>query len=449
MMMRTPAWAAIALAASTALGSGLVHAQGAQTGKALAPLTATPVRPSPINALPAEPDEQNLEQQEAMNPPDPTLNAQLAALGRQPPPNLAAPVPAAPLPVEMAQAQPAAPPAPPPTQAAADPAAGAQAPQGPTVAIARRFVDAAGAFERYMRLASAIHADFGGDAAVMQALDTGAAYEQTQLEEGAVAYGALAALQDPAFVRSLASLTPDPNARLAVASQLVADPGAVMQVPGANRAAARVSLAVGRLGASLYASGAAVKQAAYDIQHQAWSRGAGGGAPGAELAHIKSASATRVALRNEDTASLMTSLVAMRQSAEPGGDATRIAQGPPSPVTTRALALAALAVLGEADEAHADQVSALLADPKSAECVKMARLNLYQCLSVAGTEYENVFCLGQHAMMDTAQCVVTASGWRPATSPGSVAVPIAMPAPEAPPAPVLVPVALAAAPGGQ
>jgi hypothetical protein len=232
-----------------------------------------------------------------------------------------------------------------------------------------------------------------------------------------------------------------------------------MQVPGARRAAARVALAVGRLGASLYASGAAVKQAAYDIQHQAWSRGAGGGVPGAELAHIKSISAARVALKSEDTTSLMSSLVAMRQSAQAGGEAggeagveaaqAQIAQGPPSPITTRALALAALAVLGEADEAHADQVSALLADAKSAECVKMARLNLYQCLSVAGTEYENVFCLGQHAMMDTAQCVVTASGWRPATSPGSVAVPIAMPAPEAAPAPVLVPVALAAAPGGQ
>jgi hypothetical protein len=77
----------------------------------------------------------------------------------------------------------------------------------------------------------------------------------------------------------------------------------------------------------------------------------------------------------------------------------------------------------------------------------MARLSLYECLSVAGPQYENVFCLGQHAMMDTAQCVVTASGWRPAISPGSVAVPVAMPAPEPQPAPVMVPVALAAAPG--
>ena len=39
----------------------------------------------------------------------------------------------------------------------------------------------------------------------------------------------------------------------------------------------------------------------------------------------------------------------------------------------------------------------------------MAKLNYFQCLSVAGPHYEDVFCLGKHAIGDTAQCVVEAA----------------------------------------
>ena len=317
------------------------------------------------------------------------------------------------------------------------------APSGPSVAIARRIIDAAGAFDHYMRQAAGIHADFAGGEAVSRALETGATYEQTQIEEGAVAFAALAALQEPEFVQTLNELSPDPAARAAVARQLVEEPEAVMQTPGAARAAARAAGVIGQMGGSLFASGAAVKQAAYDVQHQPWSRAAIQ-APEVELAHIKSQSNARFMLKADDTAALMTTLVALRKS----GEGAVMPDGPVSPLVARSLALAALAVLGQADEAHADQVETLLVEAKTADCVKMARLNLYQCLSVAGPQYENLFCLGQHAMMDTAQCVVKGSGYAPAVIAGSVPVPIAtVPAAEGPP-PVLVPVALGS-PGGQ
>jgi hypothetical protein len=41
-------------------------------------------------------------------------------------------------------------------------------------------------------------------------------------------------------------------------------------------------------------------------------------------------------------------------------------------------------------------------------CLRMAKLNLYQCLASAGPHYEDIYCLGQHAMMETAQCVTEA-----------------------------------------
>jgi hypothetical protein len=411
----------VMLALSGVAGAALTAGPAAaQAGKALPPLKASLVRPSPIHVLPVDAaDDAGLEQAEAMAVPAvSTLNAQYASLTTAPPPALAAT----------------------PAEAPADqPEAAAAPPPGPSVAIARRIIDAAGAFNHYMRQASAIRATFGDGEAVTRALETGATYEQTQIEAGAIAYGALAALQEPSFVATLSELAPDPAAREAVIRQLIAEPEAVMQAPGARRAAARAAGAIGQMGGSLFTSGAAVKQAAYDVQHQAWSRTAIL-APQVELARIKSQSAARFALKSEDTAALMNALVASRSSGE-----SAVVDGPVSPMVAHALALAALAVMGGADEAHADQIAPLLTEAKSAECVKMARLNLYQCLSVAGPEYEDVFCLGQHAMIDTAQCVVQASGYAAPVAPGSVAVPVAG-APESPPA-VMVPIALAAAPG--
>jgi hypothetical protein len=430
-----------AIALTGLLGATFAAGAASAQQKTLAPLSATPVRPSPIHLIPSDGDAGDTqggpgpEQQAAMAEPT-TLNAQYASLTQQ--------VAASPAAVQaaMAAAQPAT----------ADLQAQAPTqnppPNTPSVAIARRVIDAAGAFERYMRTAAAIHADFGDGEAVTRALETGATYDQGQLEAGAVAYAALMALQEPTFVHTLSQLSPDPTARMAVARQLVAEPEAVMQAPGARLAAARAATVIGRMGGSLYASGAAVKQAAYDVQHQAWSRAAIL-APQAELAKIKTQSTTPVALKSEDTASLITSLVAMRRSSEtPMGPS-----GPVSPLVARGLALAALAIMGQADEDHAEQIAPLLVEARSADCVKTARLALYECLSVAGPQYENVFCLGQHAMMDTGQCVVKAAGWTTPTTvagAGSVAVPIAAQAaaPAAPP-PVMVPVALASeAPAG-
>ena len=70
----------------------------------------------------------------------------------------------------------------------------------------------------------------------------------------------------------------------------------------------------------------------------------------------------------------------------------------------RGVAVAALSVLGEDGKAHA-----LMSEPRAGMCLKMAKLNLYQCLASAGPHYEDIYCLGQHAMIDTGQCMVDAT----------------------------------------
>ncbi|WP_174301646.1 hypothetical protein [Caulobacter sp. S45] len=278
--------------------------------------------------------------------------------------------------------------------------------QPTSVALARAAVESAQGFADYMQRASAMRPDYVDAAGVSRALRAGGVYEAGQLQEGAVAYVALAALQDRAFVAAVGELGRDPQVRPALVLKLAADPRAVLQTRGADAAALRAAAALGRLGGSLYGSGAAVKQSAYDIQHSAWSK-VSVVEPEATLAEIKTRSTVREALAADRGQAMIASLVRLRQ----GGGAD--GSGKLTPVVARGLTLAALAVLGEAGEEHADRVQALLTEASSAQCLKMARLNLYQCLSVAGPNYEDVFCLGQHAMMETARCVADASGWSP------------------------------------
>ena len=74
-------------------------------------------------------------------------------------------------------------------------------------------------------------------------------------------------------------------------------------------------------------------------------------------------------------------------------------------IEARSLALAAESILGHARGADRDRLTPLLTETDSAFWLKMAKLNLYQCMAVAGPQYEDMFCLGQHALYDTGQCV--------------------------------------------
>jgi hypothetical protein len=182
-----------------------------------------------------------------------------------------------------------------------------------------------------------------------------------------------------------------------------------------------------RQGDGLMTAGTKVKQSAYDVQHSAWSKDDVQN-PDVRLAGVKTLSATRLAPAREETDKLLKVVLAEQAAAAYAED------GQPSPVVSRGLALAAIAVLGQAGEDSADRLAPLLAEEKDGECLKMAKLNLFQCLAVAGPHYEDIFCLGQHAMMDTAQCVIAASGApRPAIMTASAAVsPTAAPVTAAP-----------------
>ncbi len=299
--------------------------------------------------------------------------------------------------------------------------------EAPGVSLAQDVVAAASAFETYTRGAGAISpAAFTDGEGVAGALKAGAAYKAEQFEAGMIAYGAIAALQEPTFLEGVRRAARE-TSREALVERLLASPESVVEIEGVGLAAARAQTALQGRGAPLAVAGRSVKQSAYDIQRQTWSKGAVADNAG-RLARVKQLSATVFTPGRDDAGRLI--------QAATGAGGGGFAEGGRvfTPVTVRSAALAALAVLDAAGDADVARLAPVLSERKANFCMKIAKLNLYQCLAVAGPHYEDVFCLGQHALIDTAQCVNDAAG---------AGLPAPAVAPQAPPRPqgFVIPVA--------
>ena len=272
-------------------------------------------------------------------------------------------------------------------------------PQG-DVGLPGEIVAAASAFDAYMDHAGTINGRFKDGDGVHRGLRAGVSYEMTQFEEGMIAYGAIIAVRDQPFDEGVERANRRFGGSRALAQRLLEDPGEVMEIDGAADAARQVSAALERRAALVTSAGRSVKQAAYDVQHQAWSK-LNVSNPSGRLAEAKALSSTRFVATNEDDARGMRSEL----NAPPAnGREDQI-----SPVIVRSLALAAEAVLGQTKAEDAPRLRPLLTEGDGAFCLNMAKLNLYQCLAVAGPQYEDLFCLGQHALIDTGECVTKAA----------------------------------------
>jgi hypothetical protein len=246
---------------------------------------------------------------------------------------------------------------------------------------------------------------FGGPDAVASSLRIGVAYEPEQFRHGAVAYAAIAALQDAAFVNAVRAAGPTPELRYAIVRQIYADPKNVLAFKDAATAAGLAKRALTEDGMKLFTGGDAVRRAAYDIQHQPWSLQEVANRDQREGA-VKMLSASR-RLAPEDELASLNHVIA---SAGTPGAQLDSAPPPYSPLVIRAVALAALAAVGHAGDEAADHLSWLSDDYFADHCLAEAKLALFECLAVARPNYEDVFCLGQHALKDTGACTVQAAG---------------------------------------
>ncbi|MBI5941726.1 MAG: hypothetical protein HY859_15020 [Caulobacterales bacterium] len=285
-------------------------------------------------------------------------------------------------------------------------------PPPPPITLAPRLIEEASAWRGYMARANAISPDFQNGEQIQTSLRTAAAYEPKQFLRGAVAWAAIVALQDPTFVAELRKVAADPAARLAMRDQLIANPNMATILPGADSAAGLIMQALGNEGSRMVVNGRAVKQAAYTVQHSAWSKISVPDREGRLIA-AKSLSATPM-LGDAADVMLLQQASTGPAAATPLGLTPAAAPPPWSPIVVRGLTLAALAAIGEGGDANFDAITTLSAEPNAAYCLNMAKLNLYQCLAVSKPQYEDIFCLGQHILIDTGACMVK---WTGATMP--------------------------------
>ena len=279
-------------------------------------------------------------------------------------------------------------------------------PPPPAVSLSPRVIEQASAYRAYIaRTTGTISPAFTDGEHVAQSLKTAEAYEPGQLLRGAIAYGAVVALQDQAFVAGVRKYAGDAEQRRTVAYEIMKDPAYAVGFSGSDSAAGLVMTALGDDGRRLLELGRSVKQAAYDVQHSPWSKA---DVPGrdARLALAKQLSTTPLLGETAETARLQLAVT----GGTPMGLTGQTATPPYTPLVIRSLAVAALAALGYADDNSHEQVTPILADQRGSNCLNMSKLNLYQCLAVSKPHYEDVFCLGQHVLMDTGSCLMQGAG---------------------------------------
>jgi hypothetical protein len=265
-------------------------------------------------------------------------------------------------------------------------------------------------YENYVRVASALPATFADGGQVQTEMQAAETYEPTQLARGAVAYSAVLALQDPTFVATIKDYAKNPEGRAQLVNLIYSNPSYAGQLNGAQSAATLIVTKLTADGDALTKAGAAIKQAAYDVQHQKWSKDAVNN-PTGRLALAKELGAKPMTPADGEGAVLLQAAVSgSGLSVTP---ATTAVQPPYTEGVMRGLAIAALAVLGAAGDDNNAQVTALLDETNGPGCLNMAKLNHYQCLAVSRPHYEDMFCMGQHQLMDTGRCVQKIAGTAP------------------------------------
>lgn len=275
----------------------------------------------------------------------------------------------------------------------------------PAVTLSSTVADAAAVYLSYIVDAAQISPAFSNGGDVRNSLMRAATYEPAQLSRGMVAYATVVALQSPEFVSGVRNLAADPANRDALLRQIVADPAYAAQLPGAAQAAGLIASQIQGQGQGMFSAGAAVKQTAYDIQRQRWSAQHVSDRD-ERLERARVVSATPLTVPTDESARLY-------QAANTGQGLSFMpaeATPPYTQMVVRALAIAALAAMGEAGDQDAALIEALLVEPISADCLNFSKLMMMQCLAASRPHYEEIFCLGQHIMMDTAQCVIDAAG---------------------------------------
>ena len=267
------------------------------------------------------------------------------------------------------------------------------------------------------------------DGALESALDRVGRHNRDELTRGWIAYGASTAAQSQAFVQGVRDAAAY-YGRDAVIWAVSVDPSYARGLRGGQEATRMLLDSAHADSARIIDVADRYQELAYSLQRQRWANRV---APSQNdrIQRIRSLGregAPDNAVPAEVAPRLRVTPLSLSPSTDPsvyggrrfwdavrGGDqVVEVASTPVSyqwrvnatrgEALDRMSAVAALQAL-DAVETNQSAVSRLIADPRSRDCIEMAQLQLYQCMSAARYRYENAFCLGQHGLRDIGQCI--------------------------------------------
>lgn len=245
------------------------------------------------------------------------------------------------------------------------------------------------------------------------------AHTAEELSRGWVAYAALVAADTPAFREALEKEISSRkkvnglSGADAFFAKLAKDPAYPRQLAGADEAISRV-LAMTKHDAARFATlGEAFKEQAYALQKTSWGK-AKIPTGSVRLSDAESFARSRPSATAPTFASVTEkgvtspSLSSVNSAWNPdwGKDvgSGRMTEPNAQVIMNRVLHLAARYSVGGVNTKTVDVYAK---NDKSNSCLSFAALTLKQCIAATRAPYEEAFCLGEHALNDTASCI----GW--------------------------------------
>ncbi len=260
-----------------------------------------------------------------------------------------------------------------------------------------------------------------------QSMDELAVYmARERLVRAWLAYSSLIAEQHPQFLDDVRDVA-DYYGRDAAVAALASDPAYAGAFRYADQASADVLASIDEDSAEVREIGEQFRLAAYDLQHERWAN-----------AIARDRQNRLAALRAADDASapLATDMftTSFFDESEIGSASSMFAETAPRPSLPastpnltlnadvpyepdrvrvgRILSIAALRAIGSDNQFTEDSLQSLLADPLAQRCIEWARVNLAQCVAAAHFEYEDSFCIAQHALLEVSDCLEAAQNRR-------------------------------------
>ncbi|MEE2527041.1 hypothetical protein V0U79_11740 [Hyphobacterium sp. HN65] len=260
-----------------------------------------------------------------------------------------------------------------------------------------------------------------------QSMDEIAVYlARERLVRAWLAYSSLIAEQHPQFLDDVRDVA-DYYGRDAAVAALANDPAYAGAFRYADQASESVLLAIDEDAAEIEAIGEQFRLSAYDLQSERWANAVARDRQN-RLAALRAADQIAAPLATDMFSTSFVSETDIRSASSMFAHDTP----PPSlPANTpdlslnadvpyepdrvrvgRILSIAALRAIGSDNRYTEDSLQSLLADPLAQRCIEWARVNLSQCVAAAHFEYEDSFCIAQHALIEVSQCLEAAQNRR-------------------------------------